>query len=127
MKTRIVLVLTICGLLRAQAPTGQITGVVTDPSGAVIANAAVTLIHTATNGQRQTLTNQDGLFNLVALQPGAYRLEVAAPGFPKQVREGIELQVGQVARTDFTMQIGNVAETVEVRGGAGSATTRSAP
>src|SRR6266851_1222015 len=104
--------------LWAQAPTGQITGAVTDPSGAVIAGATVTLTNPATEMRRETATNIDGLFNLPALPPGIYNLQVDAKGFPKQARENLELQVGQVAKLDFALQIGNVAETIQVTGGA---------
>src|SRR5947209_4754929 len=104
--------------LCAQAPTGQITGAVSDPSGAVIAGATVTLTNPATEMRRETTTNIDGLFNLPALPPGIYNLQVDAKGFPKQARENLELQVGQVAKIDFTMQIGNVAETIQVTGGS---------
>jgi len=106
--------------LCAQAPTGQITGAVSDPSGAVIAGATVTLTNPATEMRRETTTNIDGLFNLPALPPGIYNLQVDAKGFPKQARENLELQVGQVAKIDFTMQIGNVAETIQVTGGSPS-------
>ncbi|MEO8052638.1 MAG: carboxypeptidase-like regulatory domain-containing protein, partial [Acidobacteriota bacterium] len=102
----------------AQAPTGTITGSVTDPSGAVITGASVTLTNSATNIRRNTVTNDNGLFNLAALPPGVYALQIEAKGFPKQLRDGIELQVGQVAKIDFALQIGNVAETIEVTGGA---------
>jgi hypothetical protein len=102
----------------AQAPTGQISGSITDPSGAVIAGAAVVATNTATNVRRETASNQDGLFQLPALPPGIYTLQVEAKGFPKQSREGLALQVGQVAEINFAMQIGNVAETIQVTGGA---------
>lgn len=104
--------------LWGQAPTGQISGRVTDPSGAVLVGAAVTVTNPATSIRRETVTNSEGLFELVALSPGIYNLQVEAKGFPKQVREGIDLQVGQVARIDFSLQIGNVTETVQVTGGA---------
>jgi Carboxypeptidase regulatory-like domain len=97
-----------------QAPTGQISGTVTDPSGAVISGAEITASNEATNVRRTTTTNDDGLFNLPALPPGIYSLQIDASGFPRQVRTGLELQVGQVARVDVTMQIGNVSETVQV-------------
>ncbi len=106
------------GLLHAQAPTGQITGTLTDPSGAVIVAAAVTATNAATNVRRETATNEDGIFTLAALPPGIYNLQVEAKGFPKQVRGGLELQVGQVAKIDFALQIGNVSETVQVTGAA---------
>jgi hypothetical protein len=105
-------------ILCAQAPTGQISGLVTDPSGAVITGAAVTATNQATSIRRDTVTNDNGLYNLSALPPGIYSLAVDAKGFPKQNRDNIELQVGQVAKIDFPLQIGNVAETVEVTGGA---------
>ncbi|MBC8164776.1 MAG: carboxypeptidase regulatory-like domain-containing protein, partial [Bryobacteraceae bacterium] len=104
--------------LYAQAPTGQITGTVTDPSGAAIPAAVVTATNTATNIRRETATNEDGIFNIPALPPGLYSLQVDAKGFPKQVREALELQVGQVAKVDFSVQIGNVTETVVVTGAA---------
>src|SRR5882672_7431653 len=113
------LLLSFClSTLWAQAPPGQITGTVTDPSGAVIAGATVTLTNPATKMQRDTTTNIDGLFNLPALPPGVYNLQVDAKGFPKQMRENLELQVGQVDKVDFTLQVGNVAETIQVTGGA---------
>src|SRR5258707_11574538 len=67
--------------LWAQAPTGQITGTVTDPSGAVIAGATITVTNTATNTRRETVTNKDGIFTLAALPPGVYNLQVDAKGF----------------------------------------------
>lgn len=102
----------------AQAPTGQITGSVTDPSGAIISGALVTATNVATNVRRETSSNEDGIFTLTALPPGVYTLQVEYKGFPKQVREGIELQVGQVAKIDFALQVGNVTETIQVTGAA---------
>jgi Carboxypeptidase regulatory-like domain len=92
----------------AQTPTGQISG----------SGAAVALTNTATNLRRETTTNQDSLFQVPALPPGTYNIQVDAKGFPKQAREGILLQIGQVAEINFSMQIGNVAETIQVTGGA---------
>src|SRR5262249_33123306 len=113
-----IVLLGLCTLAWGQTPTGQITGRVSDPSGAVIAGASVVLTNPATNLQRDTTSNIDGLFNIPALPPGIYNLQVEAKGFPKQVRERIELQVGQVAEINFLLQIGNVAETIQVVGGA---------
>ena len=101
-------------LVFAQAPTGQVSGSVTDPSGAVIAGAEVAALNQATNVRRTTTTNEDGIFNLPALPPGIYTLQIDAKGFPRQVRSGLELQVGQVATVNISMQIGNVAETIQV-------------
>lgn len=79
-----------CSALFGQAPTGQISGSVTDPSGAVIAGAEVTAANEATNIRRTTTTNEDGIFNLPALPPGIYTLQIDAKGFPRQVRSGLE-------------------------------------
>lgn len=104
--------------LWAQTPTGQITGTISDPSGAVIAGATVTAINPSTNIRRETATNEDGLYLLPALPPGVYNLEVAAKGFPTQISQGLELQVGQTAKIDFDLKIGNVAEAVQVNASA---------
>ena len=117
MRTLVLSVLLSLALL-GQAPTGQINGTVTDPSGAVVTGAAIQITNTATNLKRETTTNQEGLFSLPVLPPGLYSLQVDAKGFPKQNRDNLELQVGQVARVDFKLTIGNVAETVQVTGGA---------
>jgi hypothetical protein len=101
-----------------QAPTGEITGAITDPTGAAVAGATVTLTHPATNMQRSVMSNEAGIFALPALPPGSYDLRVEKPGFTTPVRTGIELQVGQVARLDFGLKVGNVSEVIEVTGGA---------
>ena len=102
----------------AQAPVGEFTGIVTDPSGAVISGAAITVVQPATNLQRSTVSNADGIYSIPALPPGIYNLKAELQGFQTQVRNGLELQVGQVARIDFAMKVGNVSEVVEVYGGA---------
>ncbi len=102
----------------AQTPTGEITGTITDPTGAVVAGATLTLTHPATNTQRVVTSNSAGVYTLPALPPGIYTLKVELAGFTTQVRGNIEVQVGQVARLDFSLQVGNVAEVVEVAGGA---------
>src|SRR5438445_9110409 len=106
------------GAIGAQVSTGEITGAVTDPSGAVVSGATVTLTNPATNSQRAVRSNSAGVYDLPALPPGAYNLKVEMQGFATQVRNGIELQVGQVAGIDVTLRVGNVSEVVEVAGGA---------
>ncbi len=102
----------------AQAPTGEVTGTVSDPTGAVVAGATITLTHPATNTQRVVKTNTSGVYDLPALTPGTYNLKVEMSGFTTQARNGIEIQVGQVARIDFSLEVGNVSQVVEVTGGA---------
>lgn len=102
----------------AQTGTGEITGSVTDSSGAVVAGATVALTNPATGVRRSTTSNSEGLFNFPALRPGTYTLRVEMQGFQAQVRGDIVLQVGQIPRIDFALAVGNVTETVEVTGGA---------
>jgi len=100
----------------AQGPSAEITGTVTDASGGIVINASVAIVNTATNMQRAVATNAAGVYDAPALQPGSYSIRVSMTGFRTQVRNIDELQVGQVARVDFKLEVGNVAETVEVQG-----------
>ncbi len=109
---------------------GQITGVVTDSSGAVVAGASITVTNPQTNFTRQVQTNSTGNYVFPTLLPGLYSLRVEIQGFQTEVRNQIELQVAQVARIDFQLKVGAVTESLEVTGGAlllntEDATTRS--
>jgi len=105
---------------------GQVTGVVTDPSGSIVVGATVTITNSQTNATRTTTTNSAGNYAFPALQPGVYNVKAEMQGFQGQVREGMELQVEQIARIDFHLQIGEVKQTVEVAGGGPLLTTESA-
>ena len=102
----------------AQGPTAEISGTAQDPSGAVLAGVVVTVTNPATNTQRTSTTNAAGTYSLPALPPGVYNMKAELAGFSAQTRNGIELQVGQVARIDISLQVGNVTESVNVTGGA---------
>src|SRR5215471_18748377 len=95
---------------------GEITGEVTDPSGAITPGASVTATNMATNIARVTRTNEAGIYSFPALVPGTYQVKVESPGFQSAVRNNIELQVQQTARVDFTLVVGQAAQTVEVSG-----------
>jgi hypothetical protein len=106
------LLVLILGLALAQ-PTfgqtfGQITGVVTDSTGGVVANATVTVVNPQTNAARTTTTNSTGNYAFPALLPGIYDVKVEAQGFQSEVRNGVELQVQQVARLDFQVKVGSL-------------------
>src|SRR5207237_7399921 len=92
---------TLFSTLWAQAPTGDITGTVTDATGAIVAGATVTIKNTATNAQRTATSNEAGAYNIPSLPPGPYTVRVEMKGFTSQVRSDIELQAGQVARLDL--------------------------
>ncbi|HEY7388704.1 MAG TPA: carboxypeptidase-like regulatory domain-containing protein, partial [Bryobacteraceae bacterium] len=107
----ILLGVVLCPLLvLAQGQTAEVTGTVTDASGAVVANASVTITNASTNVARELKTNVSGIYDAPSLPPGPYTIRVAIAGFQTAVAK-LELQVSQIARQDFSLQVGNVAET----------------
>lgn len=106
--------LTAPGILFAQGgATGTILGTVTDSSGAIIANAKVTVTNTATNADFKTVTSSSGDYNAPSLNPGPYKVVVELQGFEKYVTSGIVLTVNQKVRVDAALKPGAVTETVE--------------
>jgi hypothetical protein len=103
---------------QAQVSTGTIVGVVADTTGAVIANADVTLRHTATGEVRQTRTNQHGEFNAPFVRIGGYSLSVAAQGFKTETVSGISLLVDQTVNLRVTLEVGALSEKIEVTSAA---------
>jgi len=111
------LVLLLCSipvLLTAQVQNGQFTGVVTDPSGAAIPNAKVTVTNTATNLAITTSTSQSGLFVARELPPGTYKITAEAPGFKTVSSTNVTLYAGNVEHVDLKMPLGEAREVVEV-------------
>jgi hypothetical protein len=113
-------------LLRAQTPTATLTGIVKDQSGGTIITAKVSVKNTGTNVTRDVLTNKDGAYTIPLLDIGEYEVSVEATGFKKEVKTGITLQVGEVARVDFPMTLGQVSETVQVTAEAPMTETETA-
>jgi hypothetical protein len=105
---------------------GRDHGTVTDTSGAQGPNATVTITNAETNVQRTLTTNGSGIYDAPSLAPGVYSIKVATTGFRADVRNNVELQVGQVARFDFELQVGNVSDTVEVQATAATLDTETA-
>jgi len=95
---------------------GSISGVIRDASGAVIPGAMVTVTNPATNQVRSAISNEAGVYNFPVLQPGKYNIKVELPGFRTITQNDVELQVQFAARIDFTLQVGDVSQTVEVEG-----------
>jgi Carboxypeptidase regulatory-like domain/TonB dependent receptor len=88
-----------------QATTATLSGVVTDPNGAVIAGAQVTATQTGTGTQRQTTTNDTGFYVLTNLLPGEYEVKAQATNFAEALRKSLVLQVGQTVTQDFQLSI----------------------
>jgi len=100
------------------SPTGSIAGSVKDPSGAVISGAKLTLTNSSTNAKEKTVSDSSGGFQFLQLAPAVYSLRVEAAGFKSEVVSDIVVQVDQITHLDATLQVGSVAETVEVSGTA---------
>jgi len=102
-------------LANGQATTAQITGRITDPSGAVLAAAKVAVTNLETGIERRTISNDEGYYTVPLLPPGSYRMDLEMTGFMPISRSGITLTVNQTARIDFLMQLGQVTEAVTVQ------------
>ncbi|MEK7830626.1 MAG: carboxypeptidase regulatory-like domain-containing protein, partial [Acidobacteriota bacterium] len=94
--------------------SGEITGLVTDASGAAVAGATVTAVNKATGAVRVITTNSEGLYTFPSLPPGVYELKVERSGFKTAQLNNVTLAVQQTARLDVAMEVGAVGETVTV-------------
>ena len=100
--------------LTAHLNRATLTGIVTDPSGAAVANAKIVAVAQATNMNFAATTTETGNFTLPALDLGTYRITAEAAGFKKTVRDGIQVSSGATVRLDLTMELGQVTESIEV-------------
>jgi hypothetical protein len=98
----------------AQSFTASLIGNVTDASGAGIPNVAIAAVNVANNAKTEARSDGAGRYIVTTLQPGVYRLEASAAGFKKFLQSGIELAVGQQARIDIALAIGDVTENITV-------------
>src|SRR5262245_39444976 len=114
-----------CDFVWAQA-TAQISGTVTDSTGAVLPGVEITARQIETGIARTTITNESGIYVLPSLPLGPYRLEAALAGLRPFVQTGIALQGNSNPLVNVTLQVSQVAETVEVQANASQVETRSA-
>src|ERR1700678_759955 len=98
----------------AQSDRGSVSGIVTDPSGAEITGAKVTVTNTAMGTQNTTVTTGVGQYTVPELPAGTYAVTVVAPGFTTLVRSGITVSVGETARVDLQLGVGQSTTTVTV-------------
>ena len=93
---------------------GTITGVISDPTGAVVANAPIEAKNAATGVVLPAATSATGNYELGDLPAGTYEIAVTVPGFKKYVRTGITVQELQTTRVDVTLQVGAATDAVTV-------------
>jgi hypothetical protein len=105
---------------QAQSITsGDITGTVTDPSGAVVPNAKVIVTNVSTNASQSTATTQQGNYRFAFLPQGRYNVNVTATGFQSLQLRGVLVTAGQPATADIKLQLSTASQTVEVSDAAG--------
>ena len=116
-----------CGLATAQMVNlASVRGTVTDPAGAVLVNAQVSIVNIDTNSKRTAATSQAGDFEFQALQPGRYQLTVVNAGFETFQANDIIVQSAETRRIDAHLQIGTVGTKVTVTAGAAVISTENA-
>lgn len=103
---------TLCG----QTPTGQITGLVTDSSGAVVPDVKISITNVNTGVERSAPSSNEGFYTAPLLPPGKYQVAAQKNGFRPITRSGITLNVNQALRIDFVLQLGSVSESVSIVG-----------
>src|SRR5438552_725013 len=101
-------------LLWAQLPTASLNGTVTDPQGALVTGAKITLSNAATGETREQTTGSDGRYNFVSLPAGAYSVGVSATGFAKAEAKSVTLEVGHATTLDVPLSVARAGEVVTV-------------
>lgn len=110
-------ILVLSSSLTAQTTTARMTGIVTDPTGAVISNAEVTITDTKTGASRTVRTNSDGLYIAVSLHPSTYEVKVSGQGFASAEAKNLVLSVGQELNRDFKLPLAGNESSVTVEAG----------
>ena len=122
----ILFTLTMHATISAQQATGKIIGGVTDPQGAIVPGAKVTVTNTNTQTTqitRDTVANDEGNYQILSLPIGTYRVTIERQGFKKFVSDGNKLEINQVLRVDAPLEIGSPSEVVDVTGQAAAVET----
>ncbi|HSB11845.1 MAG TPA: carboxypeptidase-like regulatory domain-containing protein, partial [Blastocatellia bacterium] len=97
-----------------RSPTGDISGVIKDPSGAFLSGVPIMLQSSATRGKRTARSDANGAFRFAQLDPGNWSLSAEAPGFKRVVIPSVIVQVDQVTHVEMVLQVGDVSEVIEV-------------
>ena len=121
----VLFVVSFAALLCAQSTNASLTGLVTDPSRSLVADAKITAISDGTNFRYETATDGSGEYHLANLPPNSYRIEIEKTGFKGLVKPGVVLHVQDSFKIDFDLTIGAASETVTVEAGAPLVNTES--
>src|SRR2546425_944377 len=111
------LVVVLCVAVSAQLPTSTLNGTVTDPQGAVVAAAKVTIVSQGTGVARETTSDAQGLYTFANVAPGDYTVRVESPTFGKAEVKDIRLEVGRASTVDVKLAPAKVGEIVTVQSG----------
>ena len=123
---RLLFLILVAAACWAQSERGNITGVISDPSGAAIPSAGIVVTNRATNAVQHAVTTSTGEYNAANLAPGDYKIEVTVPGFKSFRQDNVNLAAAGTVRVDAQLQVGQVNETVEVSAAAAQIQTENA-
>jgi Carboxypeptidase regulatory-like domain len=122
----VVAVVVLLGALEAWAAiTGTISGVVTDPSGAVVPRVTVIATSVSTNVQSTAVTDAKGFYSFPTLKVDTYNVTTSQPGFRDYLQSGVKIDANSAVRIDITMELGTVTNTVSVKSDALQVETQS--
>ena len=122
----LLLVASLTTVLHAQSTSASLTGRISDPSKALIADAKIAAINGGTNVRYETTSNDSGEYYLTNLPPDSYRLEIEKTGFQKLIKPDVILHVQDALAIDFEMTLGSGSESITVQAGAPVVDTESA-
>jgi hypothetical protein len=105
-------------ILFAQSYTGTISGSIKDASGGIIPRATVLITNQQTDRQQSLVTELDGRYTSLPLPPGEYRVEAGLQGFRRAARTNVTVQINTTVVVDFTLEVGDLTDEIEVRANA---------
>ena len=109
----LLIIVFVIGVIPLAAQTSSLQGAISDPSGALVPGAIITITNTETSVSRQELSDDSGAYRFLQVLPGPYKVEVQLPGFKTKVSQ-VLLQVGKPETLNLEMAVGQAADVVSV-------------